>query len=267
MRLLFIIVLLIPFMAAGCHHPAKDTLPAGTDTVTFSEGHRQHLLFSSGFEDSNYLRGWQNQQHCCAHSVTAAPNNRSGNQAVRFELKRTDAVVSGSVRSEINLEAELSTYAERWYGISFYLEDYDADNGSESIIQWHHTAHISSGSPPLALWVNDGKLLLVHQEREGVNTYEELGAATTGRWIDVVFHVKWTDQADGFIQVWKNGSLAFNKYGIRTNFSPNYVKLGINKWSWAPGGGESTTTHRVLYADEFRVGSEKARYEDVQPGP
>lgn len=267
MKSFFILIVFLPLLAAGCDSGLKDTLPPGADTTSFNEGNRQHLLFSSGFEDSNYLKGWQNRQHCCGYSISSSPQSRAGNQSVRFELKRSDPQVSGSVRSEINLEAEPDTRAERWYGVSFFLEEYESDNGSESILQWHHTNHISSGSPPLAIWVNDGKLLLVHQEREGVNSYEDLGAATTGRWIDIVFHIKWTDQADGFIQAWKNGSLAFNKAGIRTNFSPNYVKLGINKWSWAPGGGSSSSTRRVMYADEFRVGNEKARYEDVQPGP
>jgi len=230
----------------------------------FDSGNRKNLLFESTFEGKAYLAGWYNQQHCCDSSVSQINIARTGSGAVRFDLKRGDKVVSGSIRSEVGRDPE-PLKCERWYGVSFYLDNYAFDGGAETILQWHHTAHIGSGSPPLGLQVTNGKLVVVSSIDDNNNYDGDLGEATEHKWIDIVMHVKWSDTNDGFIEVWRDGAKKLSRHDVVTNTSPSYVKLGINKWSWMPGA-VSTQKHRVLYADEFRIGDENASYDDVKPG-
>jgi len=234
------------------------------DVVPFTSGKRKNLLLESTFEGKAYLTGWYNQQHCCDYSVSQVTTARTGSGAVKFDLKSRDEKVSGSVRSEISRDPE-PLNCERWYGVSFYLDNYGFDGGAETILQWHHTDHISSGSPPLGLQVTNGKLVIVTSLNDNNNYDGDLGDATEKKWIDIVIHIKWTDSSNGFIEVWRDGVKKLSRKDVVTNLSASYVKLGINKWSWMPGE-TSTQKHRVLFADEFRIANEDATYEDVKPG-
>jgi hypothetical protein len=258
------------FAPGSCMHvnSAEDgsyTEPGSQEEVKpFTSGNRKNLLLESTFEGKTYLAGWYNQQHCCNYSVSQITTARTGSGAIKFDLKKTDEKVSGSVRSEISRDPE-PLNCERWYGVSFYLDNYGFDGGAETILQWHHTAHISSGSPPLGLQVTNGKLVVVTSMNDNNNYDGDLGEATQHKWIDIVMHIKWTDSATGFIEVWRDGVKKLSRKDVVTNASESYVKLGINKWSWMPGE-TSTQKHRVLYADEFRIGNEMADYDDVKPG-
>lgn len=256
----------------------EDKLSADTTTVASTTNDGQNsvnataastatssaLILESTFESSNFLAGWTNMQHCCDYSVTASSKvARSGGKSIKFDLYKTDAIVSSSKRSEVTRDIEAET-VERWYGGSFYLEDYAKDAGMESIIQWHD---VDGTTPPLSLQIGNGKLMVVQSFANTGLSSTDLGTATTGKWTDIVFHVKWSASSNGVLEVWKDGVKVVSKTNVRTNSKGgNYLKLGINKWSWAPGGGTSTATHRSLYWDEFRIGNEKASYDIVKPG-
>jgi hypothetical protein len=59
------------------------------------------------------------------------------------------------------------------------------------------------------------------------------------------------------------GNLVINRAGVKTASDAPYFKLGINKfgWSFQP----SSTTQRILYFDEVRIGNANATYNDVVP--
>jgi hypothetical protein len=238
---------------------------AGTDAPYV----RQNLLFESTFEEADPLAQWQNQQHCCDYSVQVVTDvAKAGSHSIRFELHDDDPVVSSGKRSEVSLEADQDPETERWVGASFYLpSSWAVDSTPESVIQWHHPS--GSGSPPLALWIQDGNYMLVHStDLQGDNfEYNDVGPADTEVWTDFVFHIKWSQSSDGHLELFRDGVSVYMYDGITTYDLPtgNYMKLGIYKWPWLNANSGSSVNERILYADEIRIGSELATYLDVAP--
>ncbi|MEO8406775.1 MAG: heparin lyase I family protein, partial [Chitinophagaceae bacterium] len=229
-------------------------------------GTRANLLQDANFDGSNAFTGFSlsGHQYCCDYSITqvASPDGAAG-KVLKYDLRSTDAIVSGSKRAEIESGGnDAPQTSERWYGLRYYLQKYDADNGAESIIQWHD---VDGTTPPLSIQVAGGRMRIMQSFTSG-NIPTDLGATTTGRWISIVIHVKWTTGTTGVLEVWRDGVKMVNKVNVRTNSNGgSYMKLGINKWSWAPGGGSSSATQRIFYIDNFRMGNENATYNDVAP--
>ncbi len=216
------------------------------------------LLLESTFDEptlGSALAGWNDQQH-----DTDAPWARTlSNKTLRFELRRNDAIVSSSRRSEITREGA----GELWFGGRVFLENWQVDDGGESIIQWHSEANC----PPLSLTLYGSDVILVQCPNGGliqnkVGTIEDFN----NKWVDLVFHIKWS-HTDGLLQFWKDGQLLVDKKDLDMGTPNANLKLGINKWPWAPNGGSSKREiqSRVFYWDDFRIGNETASFKDVDP--
>lgn len=256
-----------------------------TGLIAFTaNAQRNHLLKVNDFEKVRMTDGWI-VENCCPYSLQQSDSTaRAGQFSARFELRKTDPLVFNGVRSEIHLGADPTLNVERWYGFSIFLPPtYRPDTEPEILAQWHETPDFDRGetwrSPPVALFSENGKWRLhilwatdtvnTNQTRSG-EKYIELDTCKTGVWTDWVFHIKFSWQNDGLIDVYKNGSL------FRSIEGPNayndkhgtYFKLGIYKWVWMPKNipkSHSVVNQRVVYYDEVRVGNEKATYSDVSP--
>ncbi|GGW49419.1 hypothetical protein GCM10010381_38460 [Streptomyces xantholiticus] len=188
---------------------------------------------------------------------------RDGSYAARFELRKSDPVVSSSKRAEISQRDEQPANAERWYGFSINLATTWAhDTSAEIVSQWHQCdVGCPGGSPPLALLTDDGRWKIDFRGQ-----FIDLGQYTTGAWVDWVFHVTWRTDSTGLLQVWKNGERVVNRTGATHDGGPRspYFKFGIYKWDWNTGA-PSSTTQRVMYYDALRLGDERAVHRDVAP--
>lgn len=228
---------------------------------------RQNLILDANFDGANVFTGFTtaNGQFCCSYSITqsVSPDAGLSIKSLKFDLRSTDAIVSSSKRAEIQLAGtDAPETSERWYGLRYWLEKYDADGGAESLLQWHD---VDGTTPPLSLQVQSGRMRIMQSFTSGNIPYD-LGPTDMGKWINIVIHVKWTTGTNGLLEVWRDGTKIVNKQGVRTNSKGgSYMKIGINKWSWAPGGGSSTATQRVFYIDNFRMGNELAVFGDVAP--
>lgn len=250
-----------------CPKPIHDTIwicpPVVTPPVP-PVGTRANLILDNNFEDGK-LTGFTlvNGQYCCNYSLNVTKSPDGVGNSVKFDLRSTDAIVSSSKRSEMQLSgADAPETSERWYGLSYWLDKYDADEGAESILQWHDQ---DGTTPPLSIQVQSGRMRIMQSFTSG-NIPTDIGTTVTGKWINIVIHVKWSNSANGLLEVWKDGTKLFSKVNVRTNSKGgSYMKIGINKWSWAPGGGSSTATQRIFYIDNFRIGNELAKYTDVAP--
>jgi hypothetical protein len=234
-------------------------------TCKKNDSGRRHLIVESSFEGNNPLSGWENAQHCCDYSVTEIEGKATdGTHSLRLEVRATDAITSGSIRSEITQPVE-GVGVERWYGFNMFLENWTNDNAGEHVFQWHPDN--SRGVATAALWTSGGRFML-QTDPSGSNTastYTDIGPIISNQWISWVIHVRWADDNSGIFQVWENGSLVVDRHNLKT--APpegTYFKLGINKFGW--GIQTSSTTERILYFDEVRIGDENASYEDVKPG-
>jgi hypothetical protein len=85
------------------------------------------------------------------------------------------------------------------------------------------------------------------------------------KWTDLVMHVKWTGNKDGFLKIWtKVGDGAWTvKYNYQGKTFWNDEGAGPNfKWGEYSGGG----SNRVIYTDEMRIGDKDSCFDEVAPG-
>lgn len=243
-------------------------------------GNSDALIFEGDFESGD-LKEWGKElgRDYSARIVTEPV--RAGKYSVRFELRKDDPIVASSRRAELTLKKELKVKVERWYGFSIFLpRDYKRDPTPEIVTQWHASPDRDDGevwrSPPLALLTEDGRWRvnrrwdadrIMKRSKPDGSKSKNLGKYETGLWTDWVFHVKWSWESDGVLEVWKNGKKVIHYEGpIGYNDRRGvYFKTGIYKWVWkmTPERDHSTTTKRVIYVDEVRIGNENATYQDV----
>ncbi|MGI6454067.1 MAG: polysaccharide lyase [bacterium] len=250
--------------------------------IACSRTEHDALIFTGDFESGD-LSGW-NRETCCDHSVNVVQEPvRAGKYAVRVEVRRDDPDVSSSKRSEIKQPREPQVKCERWYGFSIYLpEDYIQDHLPEIVTQWHGSPDMDDGevwrSPPLALITQNGNWRInwrwdadkiMKSNRSDGNEYQDIGPYEKGKWTDWVFHVKWSWEDDGLIEVWKDGEKVMDYHGPSAYNDDHgvYFKTGVYKWVWkrSSENNPSTTDVRVIYLDEYRFGNEHANYDMVAP--
>jgi hypothetical protein len=254
-----------------------------TEQSAETRHNRKSLLCEQDFEQGD-LSGWGKEAGRDYSATIVKEPARAGRYAVRFELRKDDPIVASSKRSELTLKRELEVKVERWYGFSIFLpEDYVRDPTPEIVTQWHASPDRRDGevwrSPPLALSTRDGRWCvswrwdadrIMRSNRPDGSKSKDLGGYKTGGWTDWVFHIKWSWESDGLLEVWKNGEKVIHYTGPNAYNDRNgvYFKTGIYKWVWnmTPEKDQSPTTKRVMYVDEVRVGKESATYQDVAPG-
>lgn len=241
---------------------------------TITVGTRKNLLFNFTTEATNALTylsytsptAYGSLQKYGSYSINRVNTvARTGSYSTRYELRKTDGLIGYGKRSEAcrYSKSEPVVKVERWYAASYYLpSDYVTDAAPEIVSQWHSNI----GSPPLALWTQNGQWRIT---RFG-NKQTILGNYTKNKWTDFVFHVKWSTGSDGLIEAWKDGVKVLTFNGATaitgTTYAP-YMRTGLYKWPWNPTSSiVSTTTKRVLYVDDVRIGNERATYYDVTPG-
>jgi hypothetical protein len=247
-------------------------------TQTFAQ--RQNITFESTFESQTSIDKWYERSIYKAWSANLnTSKHRAGKSSVMFDLIRGTDVTNGP-RAEFGMDTK-NTSKESWYGFSnFFPADYVSDPATEVINQWQAYPDFDLGeqwrSPALDLEIKGDRFKVAIRSssaaiNSGQNTavdYLDLGPVDHDKWIDWVFHIKW-DASYGTLQIWKNGVLILERLnkpiGYNDKFFP-YFKIGIYKWEWNMPNTVSTSTKRIYYADEVRVGSILATYSDVVPG-
>ncbi len=236
---------------------------------------RQNLIIESTFESATPFAGWHYTQFCCSYSITASTEKaRTGTKSMRIELNKTDATVAASKRAEINENTSEPLNAERWIGASYYFPaaTYAPDKDAELIMQFHTDA--PTGSPPFSLNTINGTFYVDQAiDPAGGATADNkyfkqttIGNIAYDKWTDIVVHYKQRTDATGVIEVWINGNKVYTNNGPNNFNFGNYLKVGINKWTWMLGaswGGNQI--RRVFYIDDLRFGNEKATFNDVAP--
>lgn len=143
-------------LAAGVAlSPAQTAMadPAGVQRTLDWEQSADRTLPTAA--PANLIKQWATSYG--ATNVTSP--TRDGSYAARFELRKSDPVVSSSKRAEISQRDEQPANAERWYGFSINLASAWAhDTSAEIVSQWHQCdVGCPGGSPPLALLTDDGR--------------------------------------------------------------------------------------------------------------
>ncbi|MGV2829100.1 heparin lyase I family protein [Myxosarcina sp. GI1(2024)] len=226
-------------------------------------------IFQSDFQSG--LEGWKLSGFDNPASGIVAnpdPNEQIDNSSVKFVLEEPDK------REELNLSpvpynSEI-TYQFRTFLPESYVEDPVAD--PEIVAQWHakpdtHLGETWAGTGPvLSLLTDNGQWKLGRKwdtrqiirekgqrgrlESEGSASYD-LGDYQTGVWTDWTFHVKWSYEADGLVEVWQDNNLVLRETGpnaYNDELGP-YLKIGLYNKKWQ----NPDITKRELYYDDVEV--------------
>lgn len=231
--------------------------------------------FVGDFERGN-LEGWSVQEGAQADSIQIVTTPiRHGRYAAQFTVRPADWVHNGN-RAELTWDNNDRPGSEGWYSWSFLIpSDYlDAEENSDLwqiMGQWHDQPDRNQGETWADFPKRNPPLAFVYGLQEGVPSLRLLRAtypkgderriiATApidkGRWIDVVFHIGWSQQEDGFVEAWLDGQPLtlpgeddHKVFGVNMwNAAPHYLKIGLYR------NHEITTTNSV-YFDEVRMGN------------
>ena len=197
---------------------------------------------------------------------------RDGNLSIRFEVRPGECGGKGEIndcnRNNGKSErAEIASYdewgkGEMWYAWSLYLEPKFTELNSKSslkLLQFHSKPDDIYPDQHFSFEAKDGS----YTPSNNINKERGLSLSKSeiiGRWNDILMHVNWSYENDGFYKVWANGNLIYNYDGktlwdkkIRANF-----KFGIYRnWlehTWETGSDGGTT---IVYFDEIRIGRTK----------
>jgi len=198
-------------------------------------------------------------------------NVRKGPNALRFELRDGDCYTANPSnpssgwddctrerdRAEVRERWEPKLDREVWYSFSFYIpNDYQyINNPKQMFFQWH--GGVWGPNAYFMIKKKNVYLDILTQKHQTTMQYN-LGEWEKGKWHDVVINVRWTNKANGFMKVWKNGKYLVEYKGATmdpetyaTGHGP-HVKYGIyvsHKSRWEGPGKRPT---HVLYFDEYR---------------
>lgn len=222
------------------------------------------VMFESGFEAGD-LAGFS-AEGCC-NSIVDLPV-RVGKRAIKFES------APGARRAEVKTKTDDGkTGEERWFSFSVWLpRAWLTDPKAAIVTQWHERPDPCEDwrSPPLAMAYVGGKVRLTRKWDANPCSTSPTGQGqkvfylepmAVERWTDWVFHVKWSHRDDGLIEVWRDGRKVVTETGPNTynDTRSNYLKIGMYNY-------QGSTTTRVVYYDEIKVGGPRSTYDEMAPG-
>lgn len=257
--------------STGSSTPGTSQSDTSTHSGSPQPNSTSSVFNETGFESNQSLNNW-GKEIPFARSLTLSDSvARQGKYSGRFELNRTDPMVNGGVRAEINGHSPKEN--NYYYKCSIYFpSSYTADDVSEVITQWHEIPDFDLGEtwrvPPVSLNTAKGRYHIsivsdparVNADTLGhahyaINKSFDLGPVTTNVWTDWVWHIKWGYDNSGLVEVWQNGKLVFS-YNGPVGFNDEnypYFKIGIYKWAWNPGSTKSKLSQRVMYVDDVKI--------------
>ena len=255
--------------------------PVTPEPVTPVKRNTTNLFYTETFENSNLdinpdLSDFY-PEFAVDHSFSLDENiKRAGNAAGRFEINNNDPKIWSATRSELS-QAQNTARAEGWYGFSQYFPDsYISDSSGEVITQWHDQSDQGEAvdrSPSNAIITADDRLKwMVRWDADAImdsgtsdgTIYIDLGSIPKTRWINWVVHIKYSHTNSGILEVWMDGKKVIDRQNMPNAYNDvayPYLKFGLYKWNW-----ETTTSKRVMYFDEVRIGNSNSNYDEVKPG-
>jgi hypothetical protein len=219
------------------------------------------------FERSLNIRSYGYQRVSQPHPV------RAGETSERFEVRDGDCYWNSGwndcktdrERSELTETSPLATIGfEYWYGWSLFVPK-DFPNIYPTITTLGQFNQKVTNIPPVMFNLRwSGFWLMMYQYDHSFLLIPE--DDFRNRWHDIIVHVKWSTDFDGFLKVWVNGQLKVEHFGPQTwhNY-PIYFKYGIyrteiSKYKLTEGADRVPT--QIVYFDEVRGGRSR---ESVDP--
>jgi hypothetical protein len=222
-------------LAGGSSNSSTEYVQASTLRDPSSPG---RTLFSSSFANGDFA-GWH-LQSLPGRARIVHDEPYEGDSAARFEVRPGDVEPeTGSSRSEVSgptFQAGQDLYIRD----AFRVPSADTFRGPWQIIQQLHETEWN-GSPGVAVFLGTNKSLRLGAG-DGSPTYWRGPKLKTGRWYDLVYRVKLSqDPKVGFVEVWLDGqrqrltSGGFRAHGQTIQTNSTYLKVGIYRSSESKG--------------------------------
>jgi len=225
------------------------------------------IIFKEDFENKTPFE-FAHKQFPEEHSFTNVSYPKyAGSFSGKFELRYGDrrATKSGR-RSEVLFPRQ--TNNERWYSFAVFFpsEDFQFDEDSEIITQWHQG---NLGTPSSCIRIiNDRLIFRVGNVQPKGNAklleHYELGRLPKDRWIEFVFHFVHSFGNDGITEVWMDGEKVVDRKGgnMYNGELPRW-KIGIYKSTWDKKS--TLVSKRILFFDNVKMGNEITNFEEMDP--
>ena len=97
---------------------------------------------------------------------------------------------------------------------------------------------------------------------------QDVGPVRKGEWTDWVVQAYWSGSDGGYVKVWRNGEIVYERSGRSLYERSENIrfKLGVYVWPWKRNKpSPESSSPRVIYHDEIRIGGEDSSYEAVKP--
>lgn len=247
------------------------------------------VIFTSDFENGLNVKSTKKKkswgkQTCDSKAIMpvkrgqyGAPSPRAGKYMLRTKAwskgRPMGCTSRNKIRTELIGSIDIPPNKERWIGFSTYIPKKNGirEDKSVAFLQLHF-GKLNRGRAleNFRLDVKDGQYHLISNVGNPKTRRKKatISSIQYNKWTDWVIRLKFTQAStknEGYVQVWKNGKLVFDKKGhsLRktTNISPA-GKIGM----YVHGGWpKSNPSEMVMYHDEYRIGDEKSSYREVAP--
>ena len=246
-------------------YPQAVTVLLGFVLVTFSFATSQDEpdFYSPGTVD-DWTKEYSVGESYNVRSVPAP--TRRGASALRMETRYGDT--GNGYHTEMELDRD-SPDGVAWYGFSTYIPASWVDSEQTVITaQWWTN---SGAGPPLSFEIQGDQWLIAQRwsRREGGEVKQAVDKIHKGEWTDWVVEANWSDRDSGYIRIWRNGEVAYERLGqsLFRNTETLRFKIGLYVWPWNHDRPlPERSSPRVIYHDEIRIGDEDSSYETVNPG-
>lgn len=228
--------------------PNTSTVPVGKTVVFTGDYNTGNFSQWSNCQWEGYNGGCSSYNG--ASRMAKIVNDGPGHEtAARFEVQPGDvAPGAGGERSEVRAggAGDVVEGDERWYEFSLKVpSDFKPPVGANSgghfiVMQWHS----GSGSPPLHVSMDASNNLILWHRWDSKK--KVIGPVDPGNWHNYILHVKFSNSASGFVEVWRDGQQVVPKtMGANMASSSNYLKMGLYR------GGEDFG--QVVLHDGLRI--------------
>jgi hypothetical protein len=246
--------------------------------------------FAETCSGSTCPSGFPSMGFVASRTIVSSPV-RGGSRAVRVDYSATDfnagcflyaAFRTQCNRAEFELHDVHPVGSERWYGFSIYVDpswtDTSTDPNGTIVTQFHDVGacDVTIG-PFLSLNITNNMNWRVRQQSDATECSTDpavgridfdLGAVTTGVWVDWVIHAVWRIDNTGQLRIWKNGTVVVDQVNHINRYNNpagiNNIKWGVYKSWWtviAPPTGDKMR----IYFDNYKIGDASSSYDEIAP--
>lgn len=219
--------------------------PASKGTVLYS------CDFEAGFQNCGFTEQSKMENEVNSTRVTTVSISRTGSKGIQLTTEPGDSSVHGSgdwERADLRLSNEQSDGTqgkEAWWSESVYFPtNYVLSYGT--IMDFHNSSEGGNANFHLMTTQTGLRLIGFGGDQQNPKEYKvELGQPQKNVWYDFVYHVKWSEGDDGFMEAWMNGKKVLSYKGP-TLYKGQFVYLKLANYHEANGQPSSIIQDRII---------------------